>query len=345
MQSVLKKKSLAVISALLILFVFLAYLVHSYYFRARRYEISALKLGTVVSIIIYAEGPIDLSSVKTRCMEKIEESEKVFSVHREDSEIARMNALAAKRSFPASEMMQEVIRRSRKMHLRTGGAFDPSVFSLLKLWHLSDFEEEDKKGFPHDKEISALMPLLGMDKVILEKEGSVRFANESVSLDFGGIAKGLIIDGLTDMLQREPHVFAGIVNIGGDLKTFILKEDYPSFQIGIRDPEKKEALLGGVEVRNSSVMTSGGYERFREYHKKKYIHILDPMTGRPVENGVLSVTVIGGNAADCDALATALMVLGPEKAKSAIRDEKVFFVVKRHEKTDKIFLNGFELRD
>jgi thiamine biosynthesis lipoprotein len=336
----LKKTTLSIFSLVVLVGVIFLLLLSSRG-RLQQHEISVLKLGTLVSIVFYSEGNIGIKTVEDACLKKIDELEQIFSVHRADSELSRLNAAAASEPFKPSSELLDVIRRSKELSERTGGAFDPTVFPLIRMWKLSDFGDAPEQSVPDDAEIKALLPLLGMDKVNIDA-GTVRFANDRIRLDLGGIAKRYIVDQVAALLESMPGIAAGIVNIGGDLSAFQNKPGMRPFRIGIRDPLKKDAMLGYVEIASGSVVTSGGYERYREFRRKKYIHIIDPATGYPLDNGVLSVTVIGRTALDCSSLA--YMVLGPERARSLGVKEKILFVVDKGGKTDRIFMNGFELR-
>jgi FAD:protein FMN transferase len=312
----------------------------------KAYEISEVRLGTVVSIIFYADKSIDYGYLRESCLKKLDEADRVFSVHREDSELSTLNREASQKPFYPSPPLLDVIRLSRYYRDASGGAFDPTVYPLLKLWKLSDFDEQGEENPPDEQEIKSLLPLLGMDEVDIRENGFIQFKNDKISLDLGGIAKGYIIDDLADFLMKQPGVGAGVVNIGGDLRVFRGDKDSRPMKIGIRDPLNRDAVIGYAEVKEGGIVTSGGYERFRESKGKKYIHIIDPSTGHPVDNGVLSVTVMGGTAVHCDALATAFLVLGPERSLAIAEKEKVkvFFIVQKNGKIEQIPLNGFVLK-
>ena len=310
----------------------------------KEYNISTVKLGTVISIVFYSEKEIDFDSLREGCLNKIDDAERTFSIHKKDSEINRLNKEAFSKSFYPSPGLLKMISRSKDYWEKTNGAFDPTILPILKLWGLSSFNKEEKKELPCKSEIEAMLSLLGMEKVKINQDEKVRFENDTLLIDLGGIAKGFIIDEITDYLKNDPDIISGIVNIGGDCRCF-QKNKREAFKIGMCDPLQKDSVIGYVKGKNISIFTSGGYERYREYKNKKYIHIIDPISGYPLKNGVLSVTVMGDDSVKCDALATALMVLGPEKGKELIEKEKVkvFFIVHKDGKVDRIAVNGFEL--
>lgn len=336
--SISRKAVFLSLAALLIFIIF-----YKTFSLEKKYEASFLKLGTVVTVICYAEKDIDFSKLSEDLSRKLEEMEKIFSVHDKDSEISYVNHMAGKGPVDVSSPLWEVICFSKELWSETEKRFDPTVYPLLQKWNLTDFEGDNDTAIPEKTEIDRMLLMLSMEKVILEN-GKVAFANETLSLDLGGIAKGFIIDELVEIVKKDPAVKAGIVNIGGDLRAFIKDHKRLPFRIGIRDPRKKDSLTGYVEIDNGSIVTSGGYERYRKVEKKKYIHIIDPVTGYPVDNGTLSVTVMGESAMRCDGLATAYMILGPEGTEKVLKEEKILFEVERDGKADTIFLNGFELR-
>jgi len=137
----------------------------------------------------------------------------------------------------------------------------------------------------------------------------VYFALKGMALDFGGLAKGYIVD-LAAKVMREKGVSKGVVDAGGDIY---------AFKFGIQDPFYSEAIIGSIEVGEGAIVTSGDYERFVEIDGKKYSHIIDPKKGVPSESGVISATVVGGDAANADALATSIVVMGLQKGIELIK--------------------------
>jgi len=282
----------------------------------------------------------------------VEELEGIFNSHRDSSELSRINREAHDRQFKMSADMARVILSAKDWWGKTGGAFDVTVGPLIRLWK----EAAEKGILPGESEIENTKKYIGMDKlrvianIVTQSPKSLGIATAppatkasagrsgprpeeglrplygasndfSVQIDLGGIAKGDIVDQVA-MLMQERGVKRGIIQAGGDTHAF----GPGTFRIGIQDPTARggEALIGEVEVSEGAIVTSGNYERFAQIGGKKYSHIIDPETGMPIDNGLEAATVIAGKTIDADALATALMVLGREKAIKLLRNNPEF---------------------
>lgn len=209
----------------------------------------------------------------------------------------------------------------------TNGAFDPTVFPLVDAWGF--YNEKDE--FPDSTVVDSLRALLGyrvgyhftLQKPYDEETGQVVYLNKIVKytpqakLDFNAIAQGLAVDVLGEELERRgaENYF---VEIGGEIRVRGKNSEGGSWRIGIDKPienstaESREIQLI-VGLDNKCIATSGSYRKFVERDGIKYSHTIDPKTGYPVKHTLLSATVIADNTAMADAMATAFMVMGPEK--------------------------------
>ena len=146
-----------------------------------------------------------------------------------------------------------------------------------------------------------------------------------MQLDFGGIAKGWAGDRAVQLL-RGCGVTSAIVRLGGNIHTVGTKPDGSAWRVGIEDPDTGNTLAA-VSVTDRAVVTSGSYQRFFTWDGQRYHHILDPDTGRPADNGLTSVTIVGDCGARCDALSTALFVMGQERSADFWRAHRDFDAV------------------
>ncbi len=311
----------------------------------RRYEFGFLKLGTISSFVIYYEGDLNLAGIEKRCSDIIDEQSMIFDSHSKKSLLSKVNECAGAKPVKVNRDFLNVFMLSRKINLDTKGAFDPGVFPLIRLWKLSDFADKDV-NIPSDEAIENLLEYSGIKNVEIADD-KIRFKNNKVQLDFGGIAKGYIIDKLIEFLRSNKNIKSAIVNIGGDLRVFNKdKKNLRKFRIGMINPLKRDAFIGYVYASNEAVVTSGTYERYKMKEGKRYIHIIDPRNGYPVDNGVLSVTVIGKKASLCDALATAFLVLGPDDSSGVAKKcgVKALFIMEDRGKSIKMLsINNFIL--
>ena len=182
----------------------------------------------------------------------------------------------------------------------------------------------DSFRVPEQAELDALLRRVNSGEIQMQAESTESVAlGEGQAIDLGGIAKGYTSD-LVEQTLRANGVESGKISLGGNVFVLGTKPDGSDWRVGIKDPQNEEALAVILPLRDAYAITSGGYERYFEENGKTYHHIIDPATGYPADNGLLSVTVVAkangpdasgaGNGAMCDAFSTALFVMGEEKA-------------------------------
>ena len=241
------------------------------------------------------------------CMELVPDIESSLSVTLPGSEISAVNAAKGK-TTAVSDMTRDIISRSLEMSAMTNGAFDITAYPLVRAWGFTAGEYR----VPGEDEIESLLGLVGWEKLSLDG-GSVTLP-EGGMIDLGAIAKGYAGDVLRDALADAGAVSA-LLSLGGNIVCLGSKPDGSKWRVAIRDPQDLSSYIGYVDVCDTSVVTSGGYERqFTGDDGKTYWHIIDPSTGYPARSGVISSTVISEDGAMADALSTALFVMGVEKA-------------------------------
>ena len=226
------------------------------------------------------------------------------------------------KSLELSENAVALIREAKKLCEKTYGALDISVYPLVELWGF------DSGNFrvPSDAEIASALKGVDHQNITAGSGDNSVTIPWNAKIGLGAIAKGYTGDMVIAML-RNNGVKSALINLGGNVQTLGTKPDGSLWRIGIADPNEPAKTLGYVKVGEAAVVTSGGYQRYFEQDGKKYIHILDPKTGKPVENSFLSVTVVGPSGLVCDAYSTALFVMGPEKAREFIAGEQGYEAV------------------
>ena len=258
-------------------------------------------MDTVMTVT--AEGAT--RSVMDACEAEVARLEGLFSVTRPDSEIAKLNAEGR---AALSEDAQAVLSCALETAELTDGALDVTLYPVVRAW---GFTTGDYR-VPSDEEISELLGRVDWRRVTLE-DGEAALP-EGAMADLGAVAKGYASDRLAALL-REAGLGSALIDLGGNVVCVGAKPDGSPWRIGIRDPEDPDSLLGLVAVSDRAVVTSGCYERFFTGEDGAvYGHIFDPATGRPAESGLSSVTVISSSGLRCDALTTALYVLGAERS-------------------------------
>ena len=231
--------------------------------------------------------------------------EALFSVTRPDSDIARLNADGA---ATLSDDTAHVLTEALRICGLTGGALDVTLYPVVRAWGFTG----DAHRIPGDDELATLLAKVDWSSVAVD--GNRATVPEGVMVDLGAVAKGYASDRLAALL-REGGADSALIDLGGNIYCVGAKPDGSAWRVGVRDPLDTEGYVGALAVRDRAVITSGSYERyFVGDDGTVYGHIFDPATGRPADSGVISATIVGENGLLCDALSTALYVLGVEKA-------------------------------
>lgn len=232
-----------------------------------------------------------------------------------ESAIGRLNA-----GEPLDGEAAMLVRQAVAYSEATGGAFDPTVYPLMRLWGFTD----ETQRVPSDAEITAALANIGTNQVQLD-ETAVSL-HPGAAIDLGGIAKGYAADRCVALLQQSDA--AALLSLGGNIQTYGAKPDGTPWTIGIADPQQPEQAVASVAVTGTkALVTSGGYQRYFEADGVTYHHIIDPKTGRPAESGLASVTILADSGTMADAYSTALFVMGLEDAVDFWRAEQSFEAV------------------
>lgn len=276
----------------------------------RRESRTVFALGTVCSIQVFTERPqSEVEPVLQACTHRLEELERHLSANAENSTLIDINNASGVSAVGVPADVYPLFKRAAFFAEKTGGAFNPVIGSVVKLWNIG-FENARK---PEDRDIRAA--LFRTDYKDLELTGSAIFLKKAgMKLDLGAIAKGFAADELSRIVKQAGIAHA-LIDIGGTISTVGKRSDGNLWKIGIRDPRVQQGQpIISVPVENLSISTSGSYERYFEQDGVRYHHILDPATGYPVRNNLTAVSVFSHSATDADALSTACFVLGYERA-------------------------------
>ncbi len=269
---------------------------------------------------VYAmDIPIDLKAWGKQAREAVEEAgqelqriDSLLSVTNAESQIGQLNARTG--STISGETL-DVVRDSVRLSELTGGAFNITIYPVVRAW---GFTTGGEYRVPSDAEITELLTHVGMDKFTLSESGNdsaeVVFSDEKTMLDTGAITKGYASDRVYEIFDSH-GIDSALCSLGGNIITKGKKTDGSQWRVGITDPFNPDDYCIAVAVEDKFLVTSGGYERyFNADDGTRYIHIMDPETGRPVDNDLESVTIISDHGAEADALSTALFVKGRDAA-------------------------------
>ena len=244
------------------------------------------------------------------------------------SEVARLNREATAGPTPVEPEVGSVLQTAARIGKESQGAFDISIEPLVRLWGFLG----GTPRVPASEDIDQVRTLVGWDHVVVDSEaGTLFLKGKGVKIDLGGIAKGHGVDMVADHL-RAAGVTDALVDLTGNMVALGAPHGKEAWTIGIRDPHDKHPHLGRLQLSGAAIATSGNYQQFVAQGDKRYGHILDPRTGWPAE-GLEAVTVVADRAIDADAWATALFVLGPEKARqvASARDDLAVILIETAE--------------
>lgn len=278
----------------------------------QEHTVSVLAMDTVMELTAYGGNS---QAALEKCESRIRELDSLLSVTDKESEIYAANHSGG-RPVALSDDTASLLEAALALCAATGGALDVTVYPVVRAWGFTT----GTYRVLEDAELKQLLRRVDYKKVRLG--GGTLTLPEGMELDLGGVAKGFAGDVLLDLL-REEGVESAILSLGGSIHTLGARPDGSPWRVAVRAPEG-DGYAGVLEVRDKSVVTSGGYERYFEKDGEAYWHIIDPATGCPARSGVLSATVVGEDGALCDGLSTALFVLGPEKAEALWRARRDF---------------------
>ena len=275
-------------------------------------------MGTFASVSVPAAQSGDLDRYVNDAKRIFAEINDKLTVYSAESELSALNRAAGSGPVALSARTGHAVAASLKYAALSDGYFDPTVAPLVRFWGFND--GTPPSSLPPAEEVSAVLKTTGYTHVRLaapwtgqEDIWHAELTLPGMSLDLGGVAKGLAVDVCFERLQ-EIGASDVMVNLGGNIRCGGSPQPCRSWRIGVRNPFNESEMLGVLEIPDGwAVATSGNYERYVVIEGKRYAHIINPRTGHPVE-GMAGVTVIADTAVEADAMSTAFFVMGPDEA-------------------------------
>lgn len=284
-------------------------------------------MGTVVTVTLYdnkSEKIID------KAFEEVKKIEQLVSINMEGTELDEVNNNAGIKPVKVSDDTYNIIKKGLEYSSLTNGSFDITIGPLVKLWSI---------GLPEAKvptldEIKGALKYINYKDVeVNDSEKTVFLKNPGMIIDLGGIAKGYTADVIAQTLKDE-GVKKAIIDLGGNIYALGEKAENTLWRIGIQNPDQTRGeIVGSINVKDKSIVTSGIYERFIEQDGVKYHHILSPESGYPYDNEIAGVTIISDKSIDGDALSTSVFSMGITKGLEFINsqpDTEAIFITKDH---------------
>ena len=279
-----------------------------------RITIEGQTMGTTYRVVYLSEEGRDYKSSIDSILTVFNRS---LSTYLPDSEVSQFNTGdSLKFDLP---FLLPVLKKSKEIFELTDGAFDPTVGPLVNAWGFGPGGARPEDSI----DVQKLLPLVGFDKVQFDDKGMKKLL-PGIYLDFSAIAKGYAVDVLAEYLEGK-GISDMLVEIGGELVAKGFNEKGEIWKVGINQPDEEDFtndIFTIVDLDNKGMATSGNYRNFYELDSIKYSHTISPYTGRPVDHGLLSATVVASDCMTADGVATALMVLGVEKSIELLNREK-----------------------
>jgi len=307
-------------------------------------DLDGSALGTTFTVSL-VEPPDELNAERTQeeILAVLSTIDELASTWRDDSELSVFNADNSVDWIPVSADFCELLEQSQEVSKTTSGAFDLSIGPLVNLWGFGPNGQIDEP--PSAAAIEAAQRNVGYARLETDcTERLVRKDDPDYYIDLSGWAKGHAVDQLAEALDAR-GLEDYLVEIGGELRVKGHNRDGNKWAIGIEAPSTSARVPHAVvNVTDTSVATSGDYRNYFEQDGRRFSHTIDARTGRPVTHALAAVTVINPSAAYADAMATALLVLGPEAGPALARELHLaaYFLVRNNSDIQEITTPEFD---
>jgi len=280
----------------------------------REHHIGGRTMGTTYHVTVVTGCLRRISGLSDAIDLRLKQINQSMSTFIHDSEISRFNRFQhAGRPFPVSRDFFAVMKTARTIHRLSGGAWDATVSPLVDLWGFGPHTVPTR--LPSREEIAARLKTIGFANIEIKEPNILIKKIPDITLDLSSIAKGYGVDQVADVVAGRGYSDY-LVEIGGEVAAAGRRKDGRLWRIGINRPlpdARPDEIYRVVRLDNAALATSGNYRNFFTINGIRYCHVIDPHTGRPVSNSVASVSIIAERCVFADGLATAVMVMGPEK--------------------------------
>lgn len=298
-------------------------------------------MGTTYSLKI-ADPVKDLNSLKKHVAETLEQVNNVASTYRQQSEISRFNRSRSTQWVGVSPLLASWVQSALKVKEITSGSFDITAMKLVDLWGFGP--QAVPRQIPDAVTLgAALRDLRKQTLQVRLKPPALKKSHEDMAIDLSGIAKGAGVDMLAQLLKERGYRNF-FVEIGGELRTQGKKQHNLPWRVAIERPSSRiRGLQKILQLNTAAMATSGDYRNYFEQDGKRFAHIIDPRSGRPITHQLASVTVIANTCELADAFATAFMVIGLDRAMKIAKEQglEALFIVRDRGQFKEIATAGF----
>jgi len=268
-------------------------------------------MGTTYNVKFVAVDGIDKQILKEHIDQLLMDINQLMSTYIKDSELSRFNQSSSVEPFPMSMQTLEVLNEAKRLGEMSAGLLDVTVGPLVNLWGFGPQSRPEK--IPTDELINITRQRIGLDKLTVGPSWASK-AQPALYVDLSTIAKGYAVDQVAELLQTL-KISNFLVEIGGEMRLAGTKASGSTWKIAIEKPETQQRSVQKIiSIGNNAVATSGDYRNYYEQDGIRYSHLINPNSGYPINHNLVSVTVIHPSSMTADGLATALNVMGKDKA-------------------------------
>jgi FAD:protein FMN transferase len=263
-------------------------------------------MATRFELVLYGDDAVRLRAAGEEALDEVERLEVQLSLYRPDSEISWINRHAAERAIKVEPRLFRLLQRCSTLTALTEGAFDVTVGPLMQAWRFIN----DTGAVPTPQEREAARRVVGISHVELDEATyTIRFKRKGVRLDLGGYGKGYAIERAMWVLKENGITSALLHGGTSSVQTIGVPPGKMAWQVELQEPLKERDHPVRIELINNALSVSAIHGKSFTANGREYGHVIDPRTGKPVD-GALAAAVIGPSASECEALSTALLVLG-----------------------------------
>jgi thiamine biosynthesis lipoprotein len=295
-----------------------------------RLEKSADAMGATYSIALYGYDRVKMEAAVDAAFDEVRRLDELLSNYQPGSQWSEVNRNAAIQPVKVSPELFQLLAACVEYSRESEGAFDITVGPLMKVWGFY----KGSGHLPHKPEVAAALARVGYRHIRLDPDArTVRFDRPGVEMDPGGVGKGYAVDRMVEVLRQNGVQTALVAGSGSSIYGMGAPPDEPrGWPVKIKDPKDSRKTLAEVWLKDSSMSTSGSYEKFFRAEGKTYAHIMDPRTGYPAQ-GSVSVSVIAPRTVDSEVWAKPYFINGRQWAvKHRPKDFRVFFCEDRMDK-------------
>lgn len=290
-------------------------------------------MGTTWSVVLYPVDGIDPEMLKQQLQSRLDRINALMSTYDPESEISRFNNQISTDWFAVSEETLQVVRLALEIGELTSGAFDISVGPLVELWGFGATKRSQVP--PSADQVREVLAEVGYEQLHLRRHpAAISKTSPGLRVDLSAIAKGFAVDVLAAHLDQQ-GIDNYLVEVGGEMKMAGRRPEGTDWRVAIEKPLDYSREVATVfPLTNTALATSGNYRNFYEVEGERYVHTIDPVSGKPIQHKLASATVLDPSCARADALATALMVMGEERGRQFCEEHQIAAYFLIHNKTE-----------